>query len=70
MKICKVEKCDSKHVAKGYCKFHYNRSVAGIPLDQIKQGTNKICLMVLVIGNIRQKGTVIYIIKDIEKDSP
>lgn len=33
-KICSVESCERKHVARGYCTLHYERSRSGIPFDQ------------------------------------
>ncbi len=37
MKMCKIENCERKHRAKGYCTFHYDRLRLGTPLHQERQ---------------------------------
>lgn len=36
-RVCSVDGCTSKHVAKGFCRLHYQRDKNGIPLDQKPQ---------------------------------
>ena len=33
MRLCKVEGCTRKYLAKGYCEAHYARDRKGTPLD-------------------------------------
>jgi len=43
MKICKLENCEKKHKAKGYCLFHYDKWRRKTSPVNSKRNRNKIC---------------------------
>ena len=44
MRLCKLDYCNDKHKARGYCMFHYQRWKRGKPLDDYKrQSTSGEC---------------------------
>jgi hypothetical protein len=36
VKVCKIEGCDARHEAKGFCKLHYQRNKRGTSMDADK----------------------------------
>lgn len=50
-KRCKVESCDLKTVALGFCNVHYQRSIRGMPLD----GNPKRTVMERILSKIKKE---------------
>lgn len=38
IKICKVENCENRLRARGFCSYHYQRWSMGVPFEQPKRG--------------------------------
>lgn len=73
MKICKVEGCNNKHKAKGYCAKHYMQQRQYGEIKRTKYDKNEIILyknyaeIVLYNNNCNEIGRVIIDLEDVEK---
>ena len=73
MKICKVEGCNNKHKAKGYCAKHYMQQRQYGEIKRTKYDKNEIILyknyaeIVLYNNNCDEIGRAIIDLEDVEK---
>lgn len=73
MKICKVEGCNNKHKAKGYCAKHYMQQRQYGKIKRTKYDKNEIILyknyaeIVLYNNNCNEIGRAIIDLEDVEK---
>ena len=73
MKICKVEGCNNKHKAKGYCAKHYMQQRQYGEIKRTKYDKNEIILyknyaeIVLYNNNCNEIGRAIIDLEDVEK---